>query len=147
MGRRSVWEPMTDLITLQQAMDRLYNEAWLQRGWEWRKGERANLLPIDAYSTAQELVITASVPGADPEDVEISIEGETVTIKGETKLPLENVDYVIQERRLGPFSRTLTLGVPVKADQAEAVFDKGVLTLTIPKAEEVKPRLIKVKSK
>ena len=80
MGRRSIWEPMTDLITLQQAMDRLYNEAWRERGGEWQRGERVDLLRVDAYSTAQELVIVASVPGADPQDVEISIEGETVTI-------------------------------------------------------------------
>jgi HSP20 family protein len=111
---------------------------------DWRQEQRADLLPVDAYSTANELVITASVPGANPEEVEISIEGETLTIRGETKPPLENVEYVIQERRFGPFSRTLTLGIPVKADQAEAVFDRGVLTLTIPKAEEVRPRVIKV---
>ncbi len=147
MVRRRIWTPMADLVTLQQAMDRVLDEEWGRRGMGWRQDERVRLLPVDVYSTANELVIQASVPGLDPEDVEITIEGETLIIKGEGKAPLENVDYHIQERRYGPFSRTLTLNVPVQADQAEAVFDSGVLTLTIPKAEEIRPKVIKVKSK
>lgn len=147
MGRRWMWEPMSDLITLQQAMDRLFDEAWGRRGLGWRRGERVDLLPVDVYTTADEVVVQASVPGVDPNDVEITIEGETLTIKGERKPPLENVEYQIQERRHGPFARTLSLGVPVQADKAEATFDQGVLTLTIPKAEEVRPKVIKVKSK
>jgi HSP20 family protein len=138
---------MTDMVALQQAMDRLADETWGHRGYGWRSGERVHLLPVDVYSTADELVIQASVAGLDPEDVEITVEGETLTIKGERKAPLENVDYHIQERGYGPFARTLTLNVPVQADQAEAVFEKGILTLTIPKAEEVRPRVIQVKSK
>jgi HSP20 family protein len=147
MGRRRSWDPITDLVTMQQAMDRLFGETWEQRGAGWRRGERVAALPVDVYSTANELVVQASVPGLNPEDVEIAIEGETLTIKGETKAPLDNVEYHIQERRFGPFGRTLTLNVPVQAEQAEAVFDKGVLTLTIPKAEEVRPKVIQVKSK
>jgi HSP20 family protein len=79
--------------------------------------------------------------------VEITLEGDTLTIKGEIKPPLENVDYIFQERAYGPFSRTLTLNVPVDAEKAEATFENGILTLTIPKAESVKPKTIKVKSK
>jgi HSP20 family protein len=106
-----------------------------------------HLLPVDVYATQNELVIQASVPGLNAEDVEITIEGESVTIKGERKAPLENVDYYIQERRFGPFGRTITLNIPVQAEAAEAVFEKGVLTLTIPKAEEIRPKVITVKSK
>ncbi len=104
-------------------------------------------LPLDAYSTDNELVIVADVPGANPEDVEITIEGDTLTIKGEIKPPLENVDYLFRERVYGPFNRSLVLNIPVQADKAEASFDNGVLTLTIPKAETAKPKTIKVKSK
>lgn len=146
MGRRS-WNPIGDLVTMQQAMDRLLDDAWERRGAGWRRGERVAALPVDVYSTANELVIQASVPGLDPDGVEITIEGETLTIRGETKPPLDNVDYHIQERRFGPFGRTLTLNVPVQAEQAEATFDKGVLILTIPKAEEIRPKVIQVKSK
>lgn len=147
MGRRRSWDPITNLVTMQQAMDQLFDEAWDRRSAGWRGGERVAALPVDVYSTDNELIIQASVPGLEPDDVTLTIEGETLTIKGETKPPLDNVEYHIQERRFGPFGRTLTLNVPVQAEQAEAVFDKGVLTLTIPKAEEVRPKLIKVKSK
>jgi HSP20 family protein len=142
-----MWEPTRDLVAMRQAMDQLFDEAWSNRGYGWRRGERVRLLPVDVYSTADELVIQAAMPGLDPEDVEITIEGETLTIKGELAPPLENVDYHIQERRFGPFGRTLTLNVPVEAEAAEAVFDKGLLTLTIPKAQEVRPKVIQVKSK
>lgn len=145
MARRNLWEPMTSLMTMQQAMDRLYDEAYGRRR-DWR-AERVELLPVDAYSTPEELVIMASVPGVDPESVDITIEGDTLTIRGERRQPEEDVDYVIQERRFGPFSRTLTLNVSVQAEKAEAVFEHGVLKLTVPKAEEVKPRQIKVKSR
>jgi HSP20 family protein len=145
MGRRSMWAPTTDLVAMEHAMDRLFDEAWGARRYGWRRGERVARLPVDVYSTPEELVIQASVPGLDPADLEITMEGEVLTIRGERRGLLENVDYHIQERRFGPFGRTLTLNVPVEADQAEAVFDKGILTLTIPKAEEVKPKVIKVK--
>ena len=147
MVRRISWNPVTDLVTMQQAMDRLLDEARASRSDEWRQGQRVALLPLDVYSTANELVIKASVAGVEPEDVEITIEGDRLTIQGETSAPLENVDYHIQERRSGPFARSLTLNVAVEPDNAEATFRNGELTLIIPKAQEVRPKVIKVKSK
>jgi HSP20 family protein len=141
------WDPVTDLVTMQQALDRLYDEAWAGRDAEWRQGQRVNTLPVDVYSTANELVLKASVPGVEPEDVEITIEGDKLTIRGELNAPLDNVEYHIQERRAGPFGRTLTLNVPVEAEGAEATFQNGELTLVIPKAQEVRPKVIQVKSK
>jgi len=111
-----------------------------------RGSERVIKLPIDAYATENELVIVAPAPGVAPDTVEITIEGDTLTIKGEIKPPLENVNYIYRERAFGPFMRTLTLNVPVQADKAEATFEHGLLTLTIPKAEAVKPKAIKVKA-
>jgi HSP20 family protein len=147
MGRRRMWDPVTDLVTMQQAMDRLFDDAYQRRGPRWRDTDRIMALPLDVYSTSNELIVQATVPGLNPDDVEITIEGDTLTIKGETKAPLDNVEYHIQERRHGPFSRTLTLNVPVQAEGAEATFEKGILTLTIPKAEEIRPKVIKVKGK
>ena len=143
------WEPFRDLVSLREAMDRLFEESFVRPGFGWRQPvrERVARLPLDVYSTPDELVIMASVPGVAPEDVEITIEGETLSIKGERKPSLENVDYIFQERHYGPFSRTLTLNVPVQADKAEAVFENGTLTLTILKAEAVRPKVIKVKAK
>jgi len=140
------WEPMREFMTLRQAMDRLFEDATVGVGQPLERGERVMKLPIDAYSTENELVLVAPVPGVDPEKVEVTIEGDTLTIKGEIKPPLENVNYIYRERAFGPFMRALTLNVPVQADKAEATFEHGLLTLTIPKAEAVKPKSIKVKS-
>jgi len=145
--RLDYWSPMRDFLALRQAMDRLFEEVWAQPEWGEPRRERVARLPLDAYSTDEEVVILASLPGVKPEDVEITIEGDTLTIKGEIPEPPENVDYILRERRYGPFSRTLTFNIPVQADKAEASFDNGLLTLVVPKAEEVKPRTIKVKTK
>lgn len=141
----SRWEPFSELVSLRDAMDRLFEDSFVRPGGA-RTGERALTLPVDAYATEGELVITASIPGVDPKDVKITIEGDMLTIQGEIKPPVENVNYLFQERRYGPFYRQLQINIPVQADKAEATFDKGVLTLTIPKAEVVKPRQIKVKT-
>ncbi|MBC7237269.1 MAG: Hsp20/alpha crystallin family protein [Chloroflexi bacterium] len=142
------WEPFRDLMTLREAMNRLFEESYVRPGARWaRTEERQCDLPIDAYVTDEELVITAPVPGMSPEDVEITIEGDTLTIRGEIKGPLDNVNYLIQERQCGRFQRTLRLNIPVQADKAEATFENGVLTLVIPKQEEVKPKTVKVKTK
>jgi HSP20 family protein len=142
----SRWEPFKDLMTLREAMDRLFEDSFVRTGTRWvtPSGESRCNLAIDAYVTDNDLVISAAVPGIDPKDVEITLEGDTLTLKGEVKGPLENVDYIVQERPYGKFMRTLRLNIPVQGDKAEATFDKGVLTLVIPKQEEIKPRTIKV---
>ena len=115
--------------------------------WDEGAAERQYQLPLDVYTTSEEIVIAASLPGLAPDEVDISVDGDVLTIRGELRAPLENVDYVFQERPYGTFTRKLTLNVPVEADKAEAVFENGVLTLTLPKAEETKPKTIKVKRK
>ena len=139
------WEPFRDLMTLREAMNRLFEDSFVRTGPRWAApGESRCELAIDAYATDEEIVITAAVPGMAPEDVEITIEGETLTIQGEIKAPMDNVNYMIQERPYGKFQRTLRLNIPVQSDKAEATFDKGVLTLVLPKQEEIKPRTISV---
>jgi HSP20 family protein len=142
------WEPFKDLMTLREAMDRLFEDSFVRTGPRWATtGERGCDLPVDAYATDEEIVVTASVPGMDPDQLDITIEGDTLTIRGTLKEPMENVDYILQERPCGTFQRTLRLNVPVQADKAEASFEKGVLTLVIPKQEEIKPKTIKVSTK
>jgi HSP20 family protein len=142
------WEPFKDLMTLREAMDRLFEDSFVRSGPRWvTSGESGCDLAVDAYSTDEELIVVASIPGMDPEDVDITIEGDTLSIKGSLKEPLENVEYILQERPCGTFQRTLRLNVPVQADKAEASFEKGVLTLVIPKQEETKPKTIKVTTK
>lgn len=146
------WEPMRDFVALRDAMDRLFEDSYVQPGWN-NLGRRTNgegaawRLPLDVYTTAEEVVITANVPGVNPESVEITFEGDVLTVKGDMPAPLQNVEYVMRERRYGPFSRSLTFNVPVKADNIEATFEHGVLTIVVPKAEAIKPKQIKVLAK
>jgi len=143
------WNPWRDTMTLREATDRLLEDSFVRPRRQWGEGtqERPFHLPLDVYTTPDEIVITASLPGLAPDEVDISIDGDILTIRGEMRGPLENVDYLFQERAYGTFARRLTLNVPVEANKAEAVFEHGVLTLTLPKAEETKPKVIKVKSK
>lgn len=144
----SRWEPFKDLMTLREAMDRLFEDSFVRPGTRWvTSGEAGCALPIDAYVTDNDIVITVSLPGMDKEDVEITIEGDTLTVSGEFPAPLDNVNYTIQERPYGKFRRTFQLNIPVQADKAQATMDKGLWTLVIPKQEEVKPKSIKVTAK
>ncbi len=144
--RRNPWREM---MTLREAMDQLFEEGFVHpmQSRDTGSRERPFRLPLDVYTTPEEIVIIASLPGLTPDEVDIAIEGDTLTIRGELRPPLENVGYLFQERPYGAFSRMLTLNVPVEPEKAEAIFENGVLTLTLPKAEETKPRVIKVKSK
>jgi HSP20 family protein len=141
----SRWEPFKEMMTLREAMDRLFEDSFVRPSRFFREAA-GTYLPLDVYTTNDAVVIRASVPGAKPDDVEITIEGDTVTIRGEIKAPQEEGTFLLQEQRYGPFSRSIELALPVQADKAEARFENGVLTLTIPKAEEIKPKVIKVKS-
>ncbi|HET92305.1 MAG TPA: Hsp20/alpha crystallin family protein [Chloroflexi bacterium] len=141
--------PWRDMMTLREAMNQLLEESMVRPrpGWEEERPAGQFRLPLDVYTTPEEIVLVASLPGLTSDEVDISIEGDTLTIRGELRPPLENVTYLFQERPYGAFGRTLTLNVPVNVDKAEAVFENGILTLTLPKTEETKPKLIKVKSK
>ncbi len=141
------WDPFREAITLREAMDRLFEDTFVPARRREVAEERVYRLPLDAYVTPNEIVVLASMPGVKPEDVEITIEGDTLTIKGERPAPLENVDYVMRERPYGKFQRTLNINIPVDADKAEAKYENGLLTLTIPKAEAVRPKTIQVVSK
>ena len=139
------WSPARELVRLSDAMDRMMEDNWA-RPFVGR-GERELRLPLDVYTTPSEVVITANVPGLKPDEVEITLENDTLSINGEFKAPMENVDYIFQERPYGKFSRALTINVPVDADKVEATFENGVLTITLPKSEAARPKVIKVEAK
>ncbi|MDH7486995.1 MAG: Hsp20/alpha crystallin family protein [Anaerolineae bacterium] len=143
------WEPMRDLVSLREAMDRLFEESFVQPWGRWFGAAEEGFLPVDVYETKDAVVVEASVPGVKPEDVDVSITGDTLTIKGETKSEkkVERENYIRQERRYGSFCRAVTLPEGLDRDKAEANFENGVLTITFPKSEEVKPKSIKVKVK
>ncbi len=142
------WEPASEMVTLRDAMNQLFNEAFT-RPWGF-DGERWSGMPaVDMYQTDDDVVVKAVVPGMKPADVQISVTGDMLTIKGEIKEESDDKQkaYHIREQRWGSFERSLSLPTAVKSDKAQAEFENGVLTVTLPKAEEVKPRTITVKAK
>ncbi|MFQ5594617.1 MAG: Hsp20/alpha crystallin family protein [Anaerolineae bacterium] len=143
------WDPFREMVSLRNAMDRLFEESFVRpRARVSRNGGRRPLyLPINAYATEEELVVYALLPGVSPEDVNITIEDNVLTISGEIPAPAENVDWLLRESAYGPFRRMLTLNVPVDADAAEATFENGRLILHLPKAAEARPKQIKVHAK
>lgn len=142
-------EPFSELVSLRQAMDKLFEDSFVRPSRMLAAFGEAAIPAIDVYQTPNEFVVKASLPGTKPDDVNIDITGNTLTIKGETKAEQEtkNEDYLYQERRYGSFSRSLVLPSGLQADKIEATMENGILTLTIPKAEEAKPKTIKVKAK
>jgi len=136
------WEPLRDLVTLREAMGRMFDEGMI------RPGDMGSLT-VDMYQTVDDVIVKASVPGVKPEDIDVSITGDMLTIKGEFKQDqkVEQDQYFYQERRFGQFCRQVTLPTRVKADKAQAEFEHGVLTLKLPKVEAVKPKSVKIKVK
>ncbi|MDD4635713.1 MAG: Hsp20/alpha crystallin family protein [Dehalococcoidales bacterium] len=140
------WEPFRDMMTLRQAMDRLFEDSFV------RPASFGSLsvpdVAIEMKETDSDIVIKAELPGVMPNDVDVSIAEGVLTVKGEHKEEKEEkeTNYYRRELKYGSFSRSVNLPAVVNADQAEAVFENGILTLTLPKAEEAKPRQIKVKT-
>jgi HSP20 family protein len=143
------WEPFRDLVSLREAMDRLFEESFVQSRVGWPAPVGMEALAVDMYETDDVIVVKTAVPGVKPEDLDVSIVGDTLTIRGETKAEgeIKKENYIRRERRCGSFCRSLVVPLSVMADEAEAEFENGILTLTLPKAEEVKPKAIKVKAK
>ncbi len=140
------WEPFKDFMTLRQAMDRIFEDSIIHPARFRGEGPGRVSLPLDVSETKDAIIVRASLPGLKPQDVDITMEGSKLTVRGESKAPAEEGTYLLQERRYGPFARSLELGTSVQPENAEATFKNGVLTLTIPKAEEAKPRVIRVKT-
>lgn len=140
-------EPFEGMMSLQRAMDRLLEESFVRPSLFDRAF--GSDVALDVYETDDDIVLKASVPGVKPEDIKITMVGNTVSIEGEVKSENEVKEdrYLCRERRYGKFSRSVTLPKNVAADKASAEFENGVLTLTVPKVEEAKAKSIKIKVK
>lgn len=137
--------PFRDMLTMRQAMDRFFDED--VRPFRWLAGgPDGPALPLDVTTDPNRLTIEAALPGIKPEDVDITVENNTVTISGRTaeERKAEEGSYVVQEIRRGSFSRSVTLPNGLEPDKATATFEHGILRLEIPKAEQLKPRQIKI---
>jgi HSP20 family protein len=144
----TAWTPLRDLIQMREAMSRLWDENTTSAGRDESSGKPCFRLPVDAYSTEDAIVVEAAIAGATPDEVDITIDGDSLNIRAEIKPSESDEDrsYLIRERGYGILERSLTLNLPVELDKIEAKFNNGVLTLVIPKAEAVKPRKIAVKA-
>ena len=143
MANISRWDPFQDMLSLREAMNQLMEESFVRP--DGARGQ--NFVPaLDLSETKDAYLVEAAVPGLKPEDLEITVENNVLTIKGETRQEAETKDrsYHRVERRFGSFQRAITLPNTVKADAIKASLEQGVLKLEIPKAEEVKPRKISV---
>jgi len=140
------WEPMQDMVTLREAMDRLFDDAFTH---PFGEAAATRLPAVDLYQTEDDVVVKATIPGLKAEDVQISITGDLLTIKGEFREKEETKQkaYHLREQRYGAFERTLNLPARVVADKAKADFEAGILTVSLPKADEVKPKTISIKAK
>lgn len=144
------WDPFREMRMMREMMDRLFEETFAPLAERRGVAESWALLPrVDMYETDSEVVVKATVPGVKPEDLEITVTGNVLTIKGEVKEEEkdEGVNYIRQERVFGTFRRDLTLPVDVNVEKAEATFKDGILTLRLPKAEEAKPKRLTIRSK
>ena len=141
------WEPAREMMTLREAMDRLFDDAFTRplslSGNVW------SVPAVDLYQTDNEVVVKAALPGIKADEVQINVTGEVLTLKGEVKQTEEVKEkaYHLREQRFGSFERSLILPTDVVADKAKAEFENGILTITLPKAEEVKPKSITIKTK
>jgi HSP20 family protein len=136
--------PFSELVTLRQAMDRLFDDT-VFRPYSALGGGEARL-PLDVRTTQDALHVTASLPGFKPEDVEITVENGTLTIRAEdrSEQAAEQGGWVVREIVRGSVMRSVTLPTGLEADRAEATFEHGVLRLRLPKAEQLKPRQIRI---
>ena len=140
----SRFEPFRGVTTLQDQINRLFNEAFD------RSSDEANLTTwapaVDIYETQHELVVEADIPEIKPEELDIRVENNILTIRGERKFEkkVSENNYLRVERSYGSFSRSFSLANTVNAEAIKADYKNGVLTLSIPKREEAKPKQIKV---
>ena len=146
MSNLTRWEPVREMMTLREAMDRLFDDAFTRP----LSSRGVSTMPaIDMYQSGDNVVVKASLPGINAEDVEITVTGETLTLRGEFKQEDEQKEtsYHIREVRSGSFQRAILLPTDVQANKAKADFENGILTITMPIAEEVKPKSITIKAK
>ena len=144
MTNANRWDPFQDMLTLREAMSQLFEDSVIRPGVA--RSTQSFVPALDLSETEDSFLVEAAVPGLKPEDVEITVENNVLTIKGETRQAKEDKQRSFHriERRFGSFQRTIALPNTVKPDAIKASLEHGVLRLEIPKAEEVKPRKISV---
>jgi len=142
------WKPFREVSRLRREMDRLWEDYFGPGRRALQPFAEAWLPALDVSETGDKVTVKAEVPGMEAKDIEISMVGDTLTIKGEKKAEKEEKEesYHLVERSYGSFVRSIRMPAPVNADKIEASYKNGVLTVTCPKKEEVKPKAIEIKT-
>ncbi|HEY6873635.1 MAG TPA: Hsp20/alpha crystallin family protein [Geobacteraceae bacterium] len=142
------YNPFRELRTMQEQMNRLLDLAWNREAGEELK-EGTWQPPVDIYEDEESVVIKAEVPDIDQKDIEVRIEENTLTLKGERKLDqsIRKENYHRVERYYGPFQRSFSLPATIDQEKVKANCERGVLTVILPKKEEKKPKQITVEVK
>jgi HSP20 family protein len=143
------FSPMTDFVSLREAMDRLFEDSFIKPS-TWTGLPAGQLaVPVDLWETNDAYHLRADLPGLAPDAIDINVTADTVAISGEIKAMTDvaSEGWLRQERRTGKFQRAFTLPVQIDPDKVQAGFEHGVLELVLPKADQVKPRTIKVNAK
>ena len=148
MNALTRWDPFQEMQTFRNLMDRFFDEPFMASPRLWQQGNAEFPLALDVAEDEDNYIVKASIPGVDPENVEITLTDNVLTIKGETKGEQEKQqrNYHLRERHFGAFMRSITLPATVNPDKVEATNENGVLTLRLPKSEAVKPKRITVKT-
>jgi HSP20 family protein len=146
MTRITRWNPFREMVEMQRQMDRIFEDVGRAVGdGEW--SAVGKWLALDVHDNGEAYTVQADLPGMNPDDIDITLHENTLTISGEFMQPEapEGTQNVLNERRYGSFRRSITLPNAIDADNVEANYEDGVLQLTIPKSEAAKPRQISVK--
>jgi len=143
MTNLNQWEPLNDMLKLNTALDQLFNSAFVPA-----VGSRTQTLSIDVVEHEDVFTVQAVVPGINPNDLDITVNDQTLIIKGEWKQPEfpKGTTFHLRERGVGRFERTIRFPLPLNADAVQAQYEHGILTLNLPKVEQVKPRRINIQS-
>lgn len=141
------WNPVREITRMQDMMDRLFEEGFFRPwGWGLSRQEGVGLIPLDIHETNDEYIVKAPMPGVTSDKLEITFEAGVLTIRGEVVEEKQvQGECILQERVYGKFARSINLPGPVVSDKISASLKDGVLTVRVPKAEEVKPKKINVK--
>ena len=141
------FDPLRDFVSLREVMDRLVEDSVIRPSALLVEGHAATF-PVDLSETADAFVLKATLPGVRPEDVDVNATSEGVSIKAEVRADESTKDesWILRERRSGVFARSFTLPTQIDPNRIEANLENGVLTLTLPKSEAVKPKQVKVRT-
>jgi HSP20 family protein len=140
------WDPVRDLATMQNRMNRFFRESYSPEGPEEALTTTSFAPPVDIYEDEHTITVKMEVPGIDEKDIDVRIENNTLTVHGERKMEKEEKEENFRrvERQYGSFTRSFTLPSSVDSGQVSAHYDKGVLKINLAKKAEAKPKQIKV---